>query len=78
MTGSLAKDFPVWREMNFQIRLDAFNVINHTNFTQPNSSLTVSTTTNSTVANFINSSSFGQITGTQPQRRLQLSGRFFF
>jgi Carboxypeptidase regulatory-like domain/TonB-dependent Receptor Plug Domain/TonB dependent receptor len=76
--ASVAKDFTVWREMNFQIRLDAFNVINHTNFTQPNSSLTVSTATNSTVANFINSSSFGQITGTQPQRRLQLSGRFFF
>jgi len=76
--ASVSKDFPVWREMNFQIRLDAFNVINHTNFTQPNSSLTVSTATNSTVASFVNSTSFGQITGTQPQRRLQLSGRFFF
>ena len=76
--ASVAKDFTVWRELGFQLRLDAFNVINHTNFTQPNSSLSVTTTTNSTVASFANSTSFGQITGTQPQRRLQLSGRFFF
>jgi hypothetical protein len=76
--ASVSKDFALWRELNFQLRLDAFNVINHTNFTQPNSSLSVSTTTNSTVANFANSSSFGQITGTQSSRRLQLSGRFFF
>jgi hypothetical protein len=76
--ASLAKDFPVFRELKFQLRLDAFNVINHTNFTAPNTSLSVSTVTNSTVANFANSSSFGQITGTQPSRRLQLSARFQF
>lgn len=78
LDASLSKDFPLWRALHFQLRLDAFNVLNHTNFTSPNGSLTVSTTTNSTVANFVNSSSFGQITGTQPARRLQLSGRFFF
>lgn len=76
--ASLSKDFPIFHELKFQLRLDAFNVINHTNFTAPNTSLSVSTTTNSTVANFINSSSFGQITGTQPSRRLQLSARFAF
>ncbi|HXC94359.1 MAG TPA: TonB-dependent receptor [Edaphobacter sp.] len=75
---SVSKDFKIWEALNFQIRADAFNVINHTNFTAPSGALTVSTTTNSTVANFANSSSFGQITGTQPSRRLQLSGRFFF
>ncbi len=75
---SVSKDFKIWEAVNFQIRADAFNVINHTNFTAPSGALTVSTTTNSTIANFANSSSFGQITGTQPSRRLQLSGRFFF
>jgi hypothetical protein len=75
---SVSKDFKIWEALNFQIRVDAFNVVNLTNFTAPNGALTVSTTTNSTVANFANSSSFGQITGTQPSRRLQLSGRFFF
>ncbi|GGA62977.1 hypothetical protein GCM10011507_13220 [Edaphobacter acidisoli] len=76
--ASIAKDFSLWRELSFQIRLDAFNVINHTNFTQPNSSLSVTTTSNSAAATFLNSTSFGQITGTQPSRRLQLSSRFFF
>jgi hypothetical protein len=76
--ASVSKDFSLWRALKFQLRLDAFNVINHTNFTAPSASLSVSTTTNSTVANFVNSTSFGQITGTQPARRLQVSGRFFF
>lgn len=76
--ASVSKDFSIWRALNFQLRVDAFNVINHTNFQQPNTSLSVTTAPNSTVANFSNSSSFGQITGTQPNRKLQVSGRFFF
>ncbi len=76
--ASVSKDFHVWERLGFQLRVDAFNVINHTNFTQPNPSLSVSTTTNSPVADFHTSSSFGQITGAQPNRKLQLSGRFFF
>jgi hypothetical protein len=76
--ASVAKDFKIYEELNFQFRVDAFNVINHTNFTQPSGSLSVSTKTNSTVANFANSSGFGRITGTQPARRLQASARFFF
>lgn len=77
--ASVSKDFALWRELGFQLRLDAFNVINHANFTQPNSSLSVTIpAANPTIANFANSTSFGQITGTQPARRLQLSGRFFF
>jgi hypothetical protein len=76
--ASVSKDFPVWREMNFQIRLDAFNVINHTNFTSPNTSLSVNAPTGSKTANFATSSGFGQITGTQPNRKLQASARFFF
>ncbi|SEG67155.1 TonB-dependent Receptor Plug Domain [Bryocella elongata] len=76
--ASISKDFQVWKALKFQLRLDAFNVINHTNFTQPNSSLSVTTTANSTAATFLSSSTFGQITGTQPARKLQISGRFFF
>ena len=76
--ASVSKDFSVWREYKVRIRFDGFNVINHTNFTSPNGSLSVSTKTNSTVANFVNSTSFGQITGTQPNRKLQASARFFF
>jgi hypothetical protein len=76
--ASVSKDFKVYREANFQIRLDAFNVLNHTNFTQPGTSLSVSTVTNSTLADFHTNSTFGQITGTQGQRKLQVSAHFFF
>jgi len=49
---SLAREFPVNERLLFQLRAEYFNVLNHTNFGDPN------TTTNST---------FGQITSTNPQ-----------
>jgi hypothetical protein len=78
--ASVSKDFQLWRELDTQVRVDAFNLINHTNFTQPNTTLTVTTTTTNgvTAADFRGSSSFGQITGTQPGRKLQISARIFF
>jgi hypothetical protein len=74
--ASVAKDFKIWEALNFQFRVDAFNVINHTNFQAPSGSLTV--TEVGTAATFATSSSFGKITGTQPNRTMQLSARFFF
>jgi hypothetical protein len=38
----------------------------------------VNAPTGSKTANFATSSGFGQITGTQPNRKLQASARFFF
>ena len=74
--ASVAKDFQLYKRLNFQIRLDAFNVINHTNFTAPSGSLTV--TEVGTTATFATSSGFGKITNTQSPRVMQLSSRFFF
>ncbi|AEU36898.1 TonB-dependent receptor [Granulicella mallensis] len=74
--ASVAKDFPIYRRLKFQFRIDAFNVINHTNFTAPSGSLTV--TEVGTTATFATSSGFGKITGTQPNRTMQASTRFFF
>jgi hypothetical protein len=74
--ASVSKDFKIWESLNFQFRVDAFNVINHTNFQAPSGSLTV--TEVGTAATFATSSSFGKITGTQPNRTMQLSARFFF
>jgi Carboxypeptidase regulatory-like domain/TonB-dependent Receptor Plug Domain len=74
--GSVAKDFQIFRALKFQFRIDAFNVINHTNFTSPSGSLTV--TEVGTAATFATSSGFGKITGTQPNRTMQASTRFFF
>jgi hypothetical protein len=74
--ASVAKDFKIWEALNFQFRVDAFNVINHTNFQAPSGSLTV--TEVGTTATFATSSGFGKITGTQPNRQMQVSARFFF
>jgi hypothetical protein len=74
--ASVAKDFKIWEALGFQFRVDAFNVINHTNFQAPSGSLTV--TEVGTTATFATSSGFGKITGTQPNRQMQVSARFFF
>ncbi len=74
--ASVSKDMKIYERLNFQFRVDAFNVINHTNFQAPNGSLTVTAT--GTTAIFASTSAFGKITGTQPNRQLQLSARFFF
>ena len=77
--ASVAKDFQIYRRLKFQFRIDAFNVINHTNFTAPSGSLSVTANTKvPTLATFATSSGFGQITGTQPNRTMQASTRFFF
>jgi len=76
--ASVAKDFKIHEALNFQFRVDAFNVINHTNFQAPSGALTVTANPNSTAATFASSSGFGKITGTQPNRQMQLSARFFF
>ncbi len=77
--ASVSKDFKIYKRLNFQFRVDAFNVINKTNFTSPSGSLSVSETTLApTVASFIGSTGFGKITGTQSPRRLQVSSRFTF
>lgn len=79
LDASVSKDFKVWQRVKFQIRIDTFNLMNHTNFQSPNGSLTVTADpTTPTQATFATSSSFGKITGTQPNRQMQVSSRFFF
>jgi hypothetical protein len=75
--ASVAKDFKIFEALNFQFRVDAFNVINHTNFQSPSTS-PLAVTEVGTTATFATSSSFGKITGTQPNRTMQASARFFF
>ena len=62
---SLGKNFIIWRQVNFQLRGDATNVLNHPSFSQPD--------------NNIGSSQAGQITGvTVGGRTMQISGRLSF
>jgi hypothetical protein len=76
--ASISREFPLVKEfLKFQFRVDAFNVLNHTNFNAPNSSLSVTASgTNATFAT--NSNSFGQITGAQSPRLMQFVGKFIF
>lgn len=79
LDASVSKDFKLWERVKFQFRIDAFNLMNHTNFQAPNGSLSVTADpANPTKATFATSSAFGKITGTQPNRQMQASARFFF
>jgi Carboxypeptidase regulatory-like domain len=64
LDSSLQKDFIVKEKYNFMIRVEAFNILNHTNFLAPNSDWS--------------GGAFGQITGANPNRQLQMAARFRF
>jgi hypothetical protein len=61
--ASLFKGFHVAKRANFQLRLEAFNVFNHTQFGFANTTL---------------GGNFGQITSTRSARIVQVGGRFQF
>jgi hypothetical protein len=62
---SLRKNFRLPKEsMGFMIELDAFNVFNRINYGNPSTTVT--------------SSSFGQVTSSQPPRQVQIGAKFSF
>ncbi|WP_245536338.1 TonB-dependent receptor [Terriglobus saanensis] len=61
--ASLFKAFPVKDRANFQLRLEAFNLFNHTQFGSANTSV---------------GPGFGSITSTRAARIVQVGGRFQF
>jgi hypothetical protein len=63
--AALIKRTKFRESMNLELRLEAFNVTNHTNFSVPNNI-------------DINSTSFGKITSTFEQRIFQLAAKFNF
>jgi hypothetical protein len=63
--SSVFRTFPIRESMTFQFRMDAFNTLNHPNFSNPDSTLT--------------DASFGQVTSTTGSARtLQFAGVFNF
>jgi hypothetical protein len=63
LDASLLKTFVITESVLFQLRMDTFNALNHTNLGNP--------------VNTINSSTFGQLT-TATARSVQIGGRLTF
>ena len=61
---ALFKAFQVKENVRFEFRAETFNTFNHTQFSNPNTT--------------VNSASFGQITGTNAPRIMQLGAKFLF
>ncbi|MBL8179905.1 MAG: TonB-dependent receptor [Bryobacterales bacterium] len=74
---AVSRTFPIHERMRFEIRAEAFNFLNHTNFNGPASGLAVQVNP-TTGAAFFNSPGFGLITGAKTARFMQLVARFQF
>lgn len=76
---SVGRQFPLTERFKLDIRAEAFNVLNHTNFQSPSASANqLTVTASSTGQPIFNSPNFGQITSANPSRFLQLVARFEF
>ena len=72
--------------MKLEVRLDAFNALNHTQFTGVNSTVNFASLTNPTITNLpydssgnlVRNNGFGSINGVAPPRTLQLVTRLTF
>jgi Carboxypeptidase regulatory-like domain/TonB-dependent Receptor Plug Domain len=73
---SVGRSFALRERLQFTMRMEAYNALNHTNFQAPASSLTL--TTNSSGQPIWNSPTYGLITAANQSRFLQLVGRFDF
>jgi hypothetical protein len=83
---SLAKSFRVGGARRFEIRCDAFNALNHTQFSGVNSTINFASLTDHTMTNLpydasgklVRTNGVGAISGVRPPRQLQLVMRFNF
>ena len=83
---SLSKIFPGPKSMKFEVRIDAFNALNHTQFTGFNGTANFASLTNPTITNpsrnpttgAANFGGFGAISGVAAPRTLQLVTRVTF
>jgi hypothetical protein len=83
---SLSKIIPVGKRVKMEVRLDAFNALNHTQFTGVNNTANFASLTDHTITNLpynsagqlVNINGFGTINGVSAPRTLQLVTRLTF
>ncbi len=83
---SVAKAFVLGKGIRLEVRLDAFNALNHTQFTGVNSTVSFASLSNWTITNLpydangnlVRNNGFGSISGVAPPRTLQLVTRLTF
>ena len=85
---SLQKSFPFGESRHLELRVDAFNALNHTQFSGVNSNLNITSLTNPNPTNlpfdasgnfvFANRNGFGTVNGVRDPRILQMVARFVF
>ncbi len=83
---SVSKSFTMGKGIKLEIRLDAFNALNHTQFTGVNNTVNFRSLTDPTITNlvynadgsFARNNGFGSINGVAPPRQLQLVTRLTF
>lgn len=83
---SISKSFSMGKGIRLEVRLDAFNALNHTQFTGVNSTVNFASLTNPTITNpvynadgtFARNNGFGSINGVAPPRQLQIVTRLTF
>ena len=82
----MAKRIVLGGGRHLELRLDAFNALNHTQFLDVNTTLNVRSLTDPTPTNLpydasgnlVNPTGFGAVTNVRPPRQVQLLARFQF
>ena len=83
---SIAKAFPVGKQVRMEVRLDAFNALNHTQFISVNNTVNFASLTDRTITNLphdangnlVRNNGFGSVNQVAPGRTLQLVTRLTF
>ena len=83
---SISKSFTFYKDIKVEVRLDAFNALNHTQFTGVNSNANFAGVNNPTITNLpynsagqlVNVNGFGAVNGVSSPRTLQLVTRLTF